>query len=194
MLRLSVPFISALVGVALAAGASSAQQTSPKKSAPSDQPQAVSELDRLFMALKRAQSAGEAQAIANQIWRRWTKGPDAQAGETIRQIMAARRVRNLATALSLCNRLTQRLPGYAEGWNQKATVLFEMGRLDRSLETVEKVLKLEPRHFGALAGKGIILLRQGRVKLAQKAIRRAVEIHPYLPERRFLSKPPGERI
>lgn len=194
MLRLSSLLISALVCVAVGAGASSAQQTSPKKSAPSDQPQAVSELDRLFGALKRAQSAREARAIASQIWRRWTEGPDEQAGETIRQILAARRVRDLKKALALCDRLTSRLPGYAEGWNQKATVLFEMGRLDRSLETVEKVLELEPRHFGALAGKGIILLRQGRVKLAQKAIRRAVEIHPYLPERRFLSKPPGERI
>jgi tetratricopeptide (TPR) repeat protein len=194
MLRISASLITALVCVALFAGAAAAQQTSRDESAPSDQPQAVSELDRLFTALKRAQSAGEAQVIASQIWQRWTEGPDEQAGETIKQIMAARGVRDLEKALSLCNRLTKRLPGYAEGWNQKATVLFEIGRLDRSLETVEKVLELEPRHFGALAGKGLILLRQGRVKLAQKAIRRAVEIHPYLPERRFLAKPPGERI
>jgi len=151
-------------------------------------------LESLYRQLKHAQSPAEAQKLNDRIWRLWTKGPDEKAGEQIEQIFRYRRWRELDRALEIANNLTIRLPNYPEGWNQKATVLFEMGRLDRSLAVVEKVLELEPKHFGALAGKAIILLRQGRVKLGQKALRRAVEIHPYLAERRFLVEPPGDPI
>ncbi|MFW6024350.1 MAG: tetratricopeptide repeat protein, partial [Dichotomicrobium sp.] len=152
------------------------------------------ELKRLYRQLQLSQSPQEANRIANEIWRLWTEGPDEKAGEQIEEIFRARRARNLDKALEVADKLTERLPDYAEGWNQKATVLFEMGRYDRSLEAVEKVLEREPKHFGALAGKAMILLRQGRVQLGQKALRRAVEIHPYLAERRFLADPPGDRI
>jgi len=151
-------------------------------------------LDALYRQLKLAQSPAEAQRINDKIWRLWTEGPDERAGEQIQKIFRHRRTRNLERALEIAHGLTVRLPNYAEGWNQKATVLFEMGRLDHSLAMVEKVLELEPKHFGALAGKGLILLRQGRVRLGQKALRRAVEIHPYLAERRFLVEQPGDRI
>ncbi len=151
-------------------------------------------LDALYRDLKNAKTPAEAQRLNNRIWELWTEGPDAQAGQQIQQIFRARRERNLERALEIANDLTKRLPHYAEGWNQKATVLFEMGRFDRSLAVVEKVLALEPKHFGALAGKAIMLLRQGRVKLGQQALRRAVEIHPFLAERRFLIEPQGDPI
>ncbi len=151
-------------------------------------------LERLYRRLRHARTPAEAQRLNDRIWELWTEGPDEQAGEQIQQIFQYRRWRELDRALEIANNLTERLPNYAEGWNQKATILFEMGRLDQSLATVERVLELEPKHFGALAGKGIILLRQGRVRLAQKALRRAVEIHPYLAERRFLVEQPDDRI
>lgn len=152
------------------------------------------ELNALYQELQGAQSPQEAQAVANEIWRLWTAGPDQRAKVQMQELFRARRTRNLEKALEIANALTERLPNYAEGWNQKATILFEMGRLDRSLMVIEEVLKREPKHFGALAGKAVILLRQGRVKLGQKALRRAVEIYPFLAERRFLVEQPGDRI
>ncbi|RIA56648.1 hypothetical protein [Dichotomicrobium thermohalophilum] len=151
-------------------------------------------LERLYRQLKHAQTPAEAQRLNDRIWALWTEGPDERAGEQIRQIFRYRRWRELDRALEIADDLTKRLPNYAEGWNQKAIVLFEMGRLDRSLAMIDKVLELEPKHFGALSGKAIILLRQGRVKLGQKVLRRAVEIHPYLAERRFLVEEPGDPI
>jgi len=151
-------------------------------------------LEALYRRLKRAETPAEAQKLNDRIWRLWTEGPDARAGEQIRKIFRYRRTRNLRKALEVANALIERLPNYAEGWNQKATILFEMGRLDQSLMVIEEVLAREPKHFGALAGKAIILLRQGRVKLGQKALRRAVEIHPFLAERRFLADPSGDPI
>ena len=151
-------------------------------------------LDDLYRQLRHAPNAAQAQRLNNQIWQLWTEGPDERAGTQIQQIFSYRRTRQLDRALDIANELTERLPNYAEGWNQKATILFEMGRLDRSLETIDKVLALEPKHFGALSGQAMILLRQGRVKVAQQVLRRAVEIHPFLAERRFLIEQPGDPI
>lgn len=151
-------------------------------------------IDRLLEELKTADNPLIATQVANEVRRLWAQAPDAEGQKTLNAIFEARRARRLREALALTEAITQRLPEYAEGWNQKATVLFEMGRYDRSLEAVEETLEREPRHFGALAGKGVILYRQGRVRLGQKALRRAVKIHPFLSERRLLVEPPGDPI
>ncbi len=179
--------------LALAGGALSGN-LSAEPSAPPGSVYDRDALEALYRQLKHAQNPAEAQRLNNRIWELWTEGPDAQAGEQIQQIFRYRRWRDLERALEIANNLTERLPNYAEGWNQKATILFEMGRFDYSLEAIERVLELEPKHFGALSGKAIILLRQGRVRLGQEALRRAVEIHPYLAERRFLIEEPGDPI
>ncbi len=150
--------------------------------------------DELFRALKQARSEQEARAAEDQIWLFWTRGPDEEAGRQMAAILAARRAYDNEKALQIAEALIARLPDYAEGWNQKATVLFEMEDYDGSLDAIGHVLELEPKHFGALAGKAIILMRQGRMQLAQEALRKAVEIHPFLKERGMLIPPPGDPI
>ena len=53
------------------------------------------------------------------------------------------------------------------------------------------VLAREPRHFGALAGKSVILFNQGKVGLAQIAVKEALKYHPYLNEGAILKSNPG---
>ena len=50
-------------------------------------------------------------------------------------------------------------PDWAEAWNKRATVLYLMGRYQESFNDIDKVLKLEKRHFGALSGQGLVLLK-----------------------------------
>ncbi len=150
--------------------------------------------DKLFTALKNARTELEARQIENEIWQFWSQGPDPQATKQISGIFAARRAYDLKKALRIANELTERLPDYAEGWNQKATVLFMQEKPDASLEAIGRVLELEPKHFGSLAGKAVILIRQGRMALAQAALRKAVEIHPFLKERHLIIEPGGQKI
>ncbi len=147
--------------------------------------------DRLFAALKRARNELEAQRVENEIWLFWSQGPDEEATRQISEIFAARRAFDLEKALRIATGLTERLPDYAEGWNQKATVLFMQGKFDESLEAVERTLELEPKHFGSLAGKAVILIHQGRMALAQATLRQTVKIHPFLRERRLIIEPKG---
>jgi len=146
----------------------------------------------LFDALKAAETEAEGQAIAGQIWQSWTTAPDARA-----QALLDRGVQRIgwgdyASAEEVLTELIAYCPDYAEGWNQRAFARFLTGDLDGALADLDRVLALEPRHFGALAGKGLTLLRQGRMSLADQAIRDAVALHPWIQERRFLPK--GEKI
>src|SRR3569832_1341831 len=76
-------------------------------------------------------------------------------------------------------------PDYAEGWNQHATVNYILDRLDDSLADIDKVLAIEPRHFGALSGRVLIYLKQGKHPEALRAMIAALAVHPFLSERRF---------
>ena len=84
-------------------------------------------------------------------------------------------------ALAFLNDLVRLAPEFAEGWNKRATLHFVLEDYGKSLDDIARTLKLEPRHFGALSGLGIILDRIGDQTGALEAYRRAVEIHPNLP-------------
>lgn len=71
-------------------------------------------------------------------------------------------------------RFVENAPDYAEGWNRRATLLYQMGTFDESVADIDKVLALEPRHFGALLGLGTILQLTGDVEGALQAYRKAL--------------------
>jgi tetratricopeptide (TPR) repeat protein len=97
-------------------------------------------------------------------------------------------------ALDLLNHIVAISPGYAEGWNKRATVLFHLKDFARSLHDVQRTLSLEPRHFGALSGLGLILEELGQDENALKAFRRALAVHPFQPTVRRAEKKLSEKI
>ena len=62
-------------------------------------------------------------------------------------------------------------------------MLYIMGEHDRSLADIDRVLALEPRHFGALAGIGLIRMDKGEYREALAAFRKALAVNPFLKER-----------
>ncbi|WP_417686161.1 tetratricopeptide repeat protein [Roseibium sp.] len=150
------------------------------------------DLDRLFEDLKNAQEETAARAIEDTIWRAWLdQAPDSETRQLIDKAMSRREQYDFEGARLLLNEAIERSPDYSEGWNQRAFILFLQGELDSALEDVDRALELEPRHFGALSGKALILMQQGRVELGQKALREAVALHPFLKERHMLIEPKG---
>ncbi|WP_423066537.1 tetratricopeptide repeat protein [Devosia sp. CN2-171] len=139
-------------------------------------------LDALFSQLRDAPDAASAQAIDNQIWAFWTTPADPDLASRMREILIARSIGKVPTALALLDKLVIDFPDYAEGWNQRATLYYVMGDFDRSIADCAKVLELEPRHFGALSGRALMYLQLGQRALALKDMAAALAIHPFLNE------------
>ena len=67
-------------------------------------------------------------------------------------------------------------------WNQRATTKFLAGDRDGAMADLNQVMKLEPRHFGALAGMGMILQGAGLDKSALEIFKKALGIYPLAPD------------
>lgn len=171
----------------------SAAEGPPAERAPSGGAgQSAAELDGLFAALKAAPSEAAARAIEDRIWRRWMEAPDRRTEELVQEAMARRGVYDFAGARTLLDEAVARAPDYPEAYNQRGFVRFLQDDYDAALEDVDRAIAIEPRHFAAMAGRALILMRQGRHQLAQAQLRQAIEIHPFLKERSLLVGGPDE--
>lgn len=141
-------------------------------------------LDPLFARLKAAPNAGAAQVVEESIWRGWIESGGPGAVSLVVIGIGVMQKGDLPAALGIFDAVTVQNPDYAEGWNKRATVLFLMGALEASAADVAKVLALEPRHFGALAGLGLIRARQERWDDAIAAFDAALAVHPFLENAR----------
>jgi len=145
----------------------------------------------LMNSLRDAPNKAVADELSAQIWQIWLTAPDAAAQEVLDAAMVRRQAYDFLGAIEQLDRLVETYPDYAEGWNQRATMHFLRGDFEASLADVAETLAREPRHFGALAGKSVILFQQGKIPLAQIAVREALKFHPYLNERAILDAGPG---
>ena len=96
----------------------------------------------------------------------------------LQEASTAMAAREFDVAETILNELTKTYPDFSEGWNRRATMYFAQEKYDLSLRDIEKVLDLEPRHFGALAGRGMIYQRQEKWGLALDAYRQALRLNP----------------
>jgi tetratricopeptide (TPR) repeat protein len=139
------------------------------------------ELDRLFARLRDPAAAASAPAIESRIWNAWMNGGSAVENDTLRAATEAMARADFATAENLLNALVSATDTFPEAFNKRATLYFLMGRFDDSLADIVRTLELEPRHFGALSGRGMILQRLGRDAEAIAAFKEALDLNPAMP-------------
>lgn len=186
MIRRSLVALSALVFLASAAEA----QTEARDKSPEAIPAAATRLkpaemraeqiDRLFARLIKSENGPEAQRAEQSIWNLWMTSDSPTADALLAQAMRASAAKETGTALAILDNVIEVHPDYAEAWNKRATVYFLIGRYNDSLQDIEKVLELEPRHFGALSGLGMIKRQQGDLAAARAAFSEALSYNPHL--------------
>ena len=138
-------------------------------------------LDALFDLLKKAKTAAEAQTVEGAIWVAWMHSGDAEADGLMQLGAAAMEAGDAEAALAVFDKLVARRPDFAEAWNKRATVHYMMGDFAASVADIQRTLALEPRHFGALSGLGLIYDALGKEQPALRAFEAALRIHPRLP-------------
>ena len=139
-------------------------------------------LDPLFAALKSAASVAEARPIERKIWAIWSRhGLDAEINLRFQRGVLLMNVGRLEQAIRVFSTILEADPNFAEAWNKRATLLYLTGDLVGSVRDIERTLALEPRHFGALSGLGLIYKQIESADGAIKAFTAALEINPHMP-------------
>lgn len=136
-------------------------------------------LDALFDRIKQTGDSGIAAEIERSIWRIWLDAGDPELNRLMQAGIEAMAADRLGVAIDLFTAIIEKSPSFAEGWNKRATAFYLNGELTASVGDIERTLALEPRHFGAVSGLGLIFLRRGDRIGALKAFERVLEINPH---------------
>lgn len=138
-------------------------------------------LDDLFLGLAGAGvQEAEARGLENAIWEVWGNSGSATVDLLMRRGEQLMEVAELDSAIAVLGDVVALAPGFAEGWNRRATAYFLNGDYQRALKDIERTLSLEARHFGALAGLGSIMAELGEDRRALRAYQMALQINPHL--------------
>jgi tetratricopeptide (TPR) repeat protein len=151
-------------------------------------------LDFLFGALKAAPDDASAKAVEARIWASWLQTPSDTAALLMSRAKAAIDARQMDVAVKLLDATIKLRPDFVEAWNRRATVYYLQNDYGRSLADIQQVLAREPRHFGALAGLGMIMQELGDDKHALDAFRKALAVNPHLEKVPDLVKTLSEKV
>ncbi len=135
------------------------------------------ELDKLFGTL-RAGDVEAAKLTEERIWSLWMKTDSPTADLLLGQATAAMIDDEFDASQKILDHLVTTSATYAEAYYKRASLYFRMRRYQQAFDDLDKVLDLEPRHFGAYAARGIIFREQKKRSEALLAFNQALAIHP----------------
>jgi tetratricopeptide (TPR) repeat protein len=162
-MRYALAILIAVFGLGLAEAR--ADQTDPR-------------LKGLFEQLHGAASPDAASTIESEIWVIWAQSGDAALDKVFEIGSHALAVGDTRTALKIFDAIVEKAPKFAEGWNKRATIYYLMGDYQASLADIDRTLELEPHHFGALAGLGLVNIELDRDEAALDAFERVLKVTP----------------
>ncbi|MEO8666999.1 MAG: hypothetical protein ABI399_00665 [Bauldia sp.] len=183
------PAIILVVALSLAGGARAETAPDPSRTAPPDaartEPEVApksraEQLDDLFARLKAEKDEQAAKEAETGILKLWLESGSDTVDLLMGWSIQAMAGKDYGLALDYLDRITVLKPDYVEGWNKRATVYFMLQDYSRSISDIQKTLVLEPRHFGALSGLGIILDSLGEKRRAMEAYQKALDVDPRL--------------
>ena len=136
-------------------------------------------LDTLFVELEKAPSLAEAQRVERIIWAKWHWHKIPRLSQKLRLGTTYLQENNFKKALYIFNNIIKEAPAFSEAYNKRATTYFLMKKYDKSLMDIKVTLTLEPRHFGALSGMGLIFMNRGDFQRALMAFTAVLKIYPF---------------
>jgi len=157
-------------------------------------PDRSAERAELMTAVRDAPNYTANREAVDRLWKHWRKAPDEKAQALLDLGIRRRDEFSFKAAEAALNELVAYCPEYSEGWNQRAFVYFLTKDYGRALQDLEKALEITPDHIAAMAGMVLTLTKLGRNRVAQKILREALALNPYLPEKSLLVEPKGKDI
>ena len=138
-----------------------------------------SELDNLFFKLKQSTNPTLAMDYEAKIWNLWINNGSTESNNSqMQKGLELLQNGKLDKALLFFKKLSKKEPVWAEPINKIATIKFLQGDYIGSINDIKLTLKLEPRHFGALAGQGLVNIQLKNFEKAIRSYKQAQEIYP----------------
>ena len=153
-----------------------------------------SELNRLFNELKIKDQSSSFK-IEQKIWKIWSTHPNNDELTSMLSVGSDFVNNNqYPKAVEIFTKVIELDPSWAEAWNKRATVLYMMGEFEKSQNDIDEVLKLEKRHFGALAGQGLVNIKLENYEKAIMSYEEAMKIYPSMNSPKIMIKELKELI
>ncbi|MEM0978121.1 MAG: tetratricopeptide repeat protein [Pseudomonadota bacterium] len=122
------------------------------------------------------------EPVERQIWELWSLSGSDALDLLLRRGRDAMELGDFNEAIAHFTAVIDHSPEFAEGWNARATAFYFAGQFGQSMADIERVLALNPDHFGALTGMAMILEETGKSAEALVVVRRVLEVHPHRPD------------
>ena len=152
------------------------------------------QLDKLFQELKDINSNLVFQT-EQKIWKLWSTHPtNDKLTARLEEGSHFVRDQNYSKAIDIFTEVINLDKNWAEAWNKRATVFYLMGEFHDSQNDIDKVLALEKRHFGALAGQGLVNIQLKNYEKAIRSYKKAQEIYPRMRSPKIMIKQIEELI
>lgn len=177
-IRITIFLKSTLLAVLMTANAMAATSQNNTEPARTNFATTTDRLDTLFARLKKERHSAQAERISKKIWANWARSGSASIDLLSGWARDAITNDKFGVALDLLDQVTTLRPDFAEGWNQRATLHFMMKNYGKSMRDIERVLALEPRHYGALSGLGLIFQQLDNKKKALAAWYQVLALYP----------------
>ena len=136
-------------------------------------------LDGLFERLKTITDPLQARLLVQAIWETWTASEDPALDALMARGLSQMQQRDLDGAVATFTTLIEKAPDFAEAWNKRATVHWMRGDHDASVADIQKTVALEPRHFGAWSGLGMIFEERQQYEPAIRAYEECLKHNPH---------------
>lgn len=138
-------------------------------------------LDDLFAVLQSTTNLNTIRLTENEIWEIWLQHENADVMRLMELGTQRMNYQRYTDALLIFSQVIANFPEFAEAWNKRATLYYIVGNFDASLADIEKTLALEPRHFGALSGMGMVYIQRRELAKAKAAFEDLIRVHPHSP-------------
>lgn len=137
-------------------------------------------LDALFSRLQSTSDIEEGAKLTETIWAIWHESRNATVNELMQQGLEQMADKDYHAAIATFSQMIEVDPNFAEGWNKRATVYYLVGNFAASVKDIDRTLELEPRHFGALSGLGLIMLAMDNEEAALQAFEATLAVNPFV--------------
>ena len=136
-------------------------------------------LNNLFDQLQIINNSKSSALLEQKIWSIWNEHPsDFKLTEKLEFGTELMQYGDYDYALKVFSNILENDPKWSEAWNKRATVFYMVGEFNKSQDDIDKVLELEKRHFGALAGQGMVNIQLKNYDKAKRSYQKVLEIYP----------------